>query len=159
MATLEDLNNGIYNKLVGWSTYDPSVKVDELQHIKSDIEFPRIEIDTVKFKGSGYISQREIQWDVYFRIVGYLQKDIPDGQQDSEWTISDRLAINMFGIRTVNRIYTLHDDYQAGVWTCPGFLQFDGFPEVWVNFELGTPGRSSFACGLQAKIILTDTEE
>lgn len=160
MATLESLYTGIYNKFDSWTTYDLDISMVELEYIKkSSITFPRLEIVPVKFKGEGYLEQRAIEYSCYFKITGYLQKDIPDGQTDSEWCLQDTININLFGMRTMNRLYTLLDDKQAGTWVCPGLLQFDGFPEVWTNFELATPGRSSFTSAFIAKILLTDTEE
>jgi hypothetical protein len=128
-----------------------------LDLLASSVLYPRIEIDLVKVRSSEYISQREMKWNAYFRVMGFLKKTtIADGAPNN-WTKADKVAIADFGMDSVKLIYSLLDDVQAGTVSIPNFIMFSGDPEVWFDLEI-LPKISVFAFTVEAVYIQADTE-
>lgn len=158
MSSLSDLISAIERKVL---ETDPDVSeiswAEEFDPFEPGITRPKIVIDVPKFRSSGYVSQRTMEWNFYISVTGYLRKIIPDGQLFTKWEREDRLAINDWAFATVNRIYSLHDDKQADSLTVNGFQQFSGEAECWVDLEL-IPGQAVFKLNLVAIVQLADTE-
>jgi hypothetical protein len=161
MTSFEKLTRTIYEKLLVIDTKYPQFSFSELKDIANHNRYPRIEIDLIKFKSNGYLDQRNLQWTLYYRIVGYLKDPSvvrEDGNILYDRLIEEKLEIVDYGLRTVNRVYSLLDDKQNGLIDLPGFIKFGSFPEIWTDSEL-MPGLASFAFQLEAELILLDTEE
>lgn len=162
MSALSDLTTAIKNKIIA---EDPDIEgvswfeeTDPFTQGVGVAKVPKVIIDVPKFRSSGYIDQRTLEWNFYFSITGYLQKVVPDGQMLTDWTEADRIAINDWAFQTVNRIYSIHDDKQAGLVSISGFQMFGGEVECWVDLEI-IPGQACFKIQLMAIVHLTDTEE
>ena len=158
MSALGDLVQAIRAKIQTTDTKNPSINWDELRNLCTRDGFPRIEIEIIKFKGEGYISQRALEWRVYLKIVGYLKKYVADGSEESNWSENDRIAIADWGMQTVNSVYSILDDKQAGLLNIPALECFGEYPEVWVDLEK-IAGLSTFSFILEVKLLLNDTEE
>jgi len=158
MSSLSDLTTAIKNKIIA---EDPDIEgvswFEERSPNSEGTTTPKIIIDVVKFRSSGYVSQRTLRWNFYYAVTGYLRQVKPDGVTMSEWTEEDRIAINDWAFKTLNRIYSLHDDKQAGTLNVTGFQQFDGEAECWVDLEL--VGQAVFKLAFIAIVNLNDTEE
>lgn len=159
MSLLESLTNAIYEKIKAKDSRLPQIVFDELKNLTTDTIFPRVEIDLVKFKSDGYISQRQMQWRVYYKIVGYTRDStVADGDILHERTLKEKMDIANYGMSMVNNIYSILDDKQAGLISLPGFEMFGVYPEIWTNTEI-IPKLSSFMFNIEAIILLDDTKE
>lgn len=119
---------------------------------------PVIKVDIVKWKGNGYISQRDLDKSYFLLITGFLGKDsIADGDTSNQWTLEDQEAILDFGEAVVSNVYQIHDEKQSETFVCPGFMQLGEFPEIWVNLEVA-PKLMTFQFQLEVKFIQSDTE-
>lgn len=156
MSALSDLTEAMEAKIVANITGINGIQwVEEVA--PDGTNRPKIIIDVVKFRSARYVDQRTLEWNFYFRIIGYLKKIIPDGTVLNNWTKADRLAINDLAFETVNTVYALHDDKQAGTLNVRGFQMFAGECECWVDLELA-PGQASFGANVVAIMHLADTD-
>lgn len=157
MSAFSSMLTAIYNKILTTDTRLPTISFTEtVDNLKET--YPRVEVSIIKFRGNSYISQREMQWSCFYKVVGYLEKPHDDGNILIERTQQEAIDIINYAIKTVNSIYSLHDDKQNGFITIPSFQQFGEFPEVWTDLEL-LPSLASFAFQLEAQFILNDTAE
>lgn len=116
-----------------------------------DANFPRVEILCKVFNGSGYASQRSLDFRLRIIVVGYLKRDSDDV------TISDMTNLTNFGIDLSTLIYGMLDDKQNGLTNVPGFLKFSGYPSAYYDFEL-IPKISTALLEVEADFQLNDTQ-
>lgn len=155
MSAFKDMMNVIYSKILANDTRLPTISFTEtVDNLKET--YPRVEISIIKYRGNGYISQREMDWSCWYKIVGYLQAPNNEGDAYLERTQAEANDIVDYSMQTVTSIYSILDDRDTI--SVPSFYQFGDFPEIWTDLEL-IPALASFAFQLEAKFILNDTAE
>lgn len=155
MSTLETFLNGV-EEIITLSPYKPTVVFDELTDFSKGT-FPRIEIDLPQAEGADFVSQRELEWRMHIMVTGFLGKEKPDGAAN-EWSKNDKINIMNFGMDTVSRMFSLFTAKQDGIFICPSFLYWDGYPKVNTFLEL-IPGISSFIVIMTARFQQLDEED
>ena len=131
---------------------------EETDLLKKGLVFPRMNLVIDKLKGSGYISQRQMDFAFRFYIVGYLKFPGKDGDMSWKPSRSNYVELVDFATNTASLTYSLMDDHQAGIHLCKGFQMFSGFPEIFIEPEL-LPKILSFSVYSEAIITQNDTEE
>lgn len=154
MSSVGILIEAIRDKILATDPNNPTIAWAEAKDILG-VSKPRLAIDVVKVRSSDYVSQRELKWNVYLKINGFLKKIKEDGAPNA-WTMEDKIVITDYMLDTIARIMSLHDDKNI-TFICPGFTQFGGEVEAFTDLELA-PGLMSFIIGMTAEIILRDTQ-
>lgn len=118
----------------------------------SDSHYPRINILPIKLKSNGYRSQRELEFDLRYLIVGMTRRenDIP--------VFSDAIGIIDFAIETFSILMGTLDQKIAGVSLGSGFIQNDEYPEAIFDYEM-FPRTNTFIIEFAAEFINPDTQE
>lgn len=118
---------------------------------RPDEEFPRMEYLITKIKWDGYIDIERMQNQAFrFQINSYIRRPEEAYTQEDMFT-----AIRW--AREIKRIVSMaHIDRIAGNLPCDGFIQMDGFPEVFINEEL-FPQITSILFAAEVEITLIDT--
>lgn len=115
-----------------------------------DEDFPRMEFLITKLKWDGYIDQRMENQSFRFQINAYLRrKNDPVVEEDMFTAIR-------WG-REMKRIIAMsHTDRIAGKLPCDGFIQMDGFPEIYPEYELFPKTTVVIFVG-EVEVILADS--
>lgn len=120
--------------------------------------FPRVEISIEAAKGTGYNSQRDLQWNFRFWFVGYLKRLTKQDTHDNIWTPTDFLNIWNFGTETMASVMGLLDYKQSHPTELVNFEFFEGYPVLYADCEI-MPYISTFMGYVDALFIKGDTDE
>lgn len=115
-----------------------------------DTSFPRLEGLITKLKYDGFTDQRIVNQSFRFSIAGHLRRDQDDTVD------ADMFDAISWGRELTQLLFTIHDDVVAGNPPCDGFIQINGYPEVFFEYEL-FPKITSIILIAEAEVQLTDT--
>lgn len=111
---------------------------------KPDSEFPRAEYQVRNMLGQGYYAQRLQDENVTVSIQGFMRRAQDDLLEQ------DMVDIINFGQEIRSLIYSFNNDKVSGNTVPKGFVQMDGYPEMWAEFEI-MPKTSTFILNITAK--------
>jgi len=118
---------------------------------KSDDFFPRMEILIPKLKFDGYVDNARVDRQSFRFSIGAHFRRISDNV-----VANDMFTALKWGREIKSIISSLHDDKISGSLPCEGFIQMDGFPEIFFEHELYPRITSIIFIG-EAEIELIDT--
>jgi hypothetical protein len=112
--------------------------------------FPRMEFLITKIKWDGYIDQRMENQSFRFQINAYIRRE-------NDAVVEEDMFMAIRWGREIKRIVSMsHIDRIKGNPPCDGFMQMDGFPEVFPEYELITKITTVIFVG-EVEICLPDT--
>ena len=117
---------------------------------KPDTYFPRLEVLVDKLKFDGYIDQEQIKQGFRFTVVGIFRRE------SNDVVAQDMFNLMGFARETIKIVNQANTDRRTGETICDGFIQIDGYPEIFMDHEM-FPKTSTFVLAAEADIELSDT--